>query len=285
MKLPLFQFVQAVRSSYWFVPSVMALGAIALGVVTVWLDSGPADGLFESIGWYQESKPEGARAVLSAIAGSMITVAGVVFSITVVAIAYAASQYGPRILTNFMSDRGNQVTLGTFIATFVYSIVVLRTIYGGDDGFVPQLAVVVAMLLALCSVAVLIYFIHHVPQSIHVNDVLARIGRQLISSVETIFPACFGDDPEERETPRKQLERLADERFGTGANFARIASEESGYVEAIDDDALIQCACKYDLTVRLLRSPGDFLYKGMPFALAWPRERVAQEARKDLRRV
>ena len=279
MRLPILQFWQAVRSSYWFVPSLMAIGAIALGAVVIWLDAGPAANLFEGISWYQKSKPEGARAVLSAIAGSMITVAGVVFSITIVAISYAATQYGPRILTNFMSDRGNQVTLGTFIATFLYSLVVLRTIYSGDSDFVPQLAVFVAMLLAACSIAVLIYFIHHVPESIHVNHVAARIGRQLIKSVEKNYPDCFGEAPEHPagkgvEQAAKRLER---------SEGAEIASHSVGYIQAVDEDRLLGVACKHGLVVRLLRTPGDFVYTGRPFAVAWPAQEVSDDAERELR--
>lgn len=283
MKLPLFQLWQAVRSSYWFVPSLMAVGAMILGAFMVWLDAGPASDLFEDVSWYQKSKPEGARAVLSAIAGSMITVAGVVFSITIVAISFAANQYGPRILTNFMSDRGNQVTLGTFIATFLYSVVVLRTIYSGDTEFVPQLAVMVAMLLALCSIAVLIYFIHHVPESIHVNHVIGRIGRQLHKSIDKHFPACFGEPPKQDGNERKGLEEMAADLFGEGVRPAEVGSRSAGYIQAMDEDQLLSTACKYDLVLRLLRTPGEFVYEGMPFALAAPADRVTDEARDALR--
>ena len=180
MRLRLFHIAESVRSSYWFVPAVMAAGALVLGVAAVWLDAGPGTQWLDHLGWYQKAKPEAAREMLSAIAASMITVAGVVFSITIVAIAFAAGQYGPRVLTNFMSDRGNQTTLGTFIGTFVYSLVVLRTIHSGDTAFVPQFAVLLGIFLALCSIAVLIFFVHHVPRSIHVNAVIGRIGEQLI---------------------------------------------------------------------------------------------------------
>lgn len=284
MKLPLLQFVQAVRSSYWFLPSVMALGAIAFGALMVWLDAGPAAGLLEPLGWYQQSKPEGARAVLSAIAGSMITVAGVVFSITIVAISYAASQYGPRILTNFMSDRGNQVTLGTFIATFVYSVVVLRTIQSGEQSsFVPQLALFGAMFLALCSLAVLIYFIHHVPQSIHVNHVVADIGRRLIASIDKAFPGCFGDPPERSDDEHERLQRAAEQLFGDGAPVAKVGSKSEGYIQVLDEDKLFGAACKHDIILCLVRAPGDFLYQEMPFALVSPPDRLTDEARDDLR--
>lgn len=282
MKLPFLQLWRSFRASYWFVPSLMVVLAIVLGAGMVWLDSGPASDALDGIGWYQQSKPEGAREVLSAIAASMITVAGVVFSITIVAISFAANQYGPRILTNFMGDRGNQITLGTFIATFVYAIVVLRTIYGGDDEFVPQLAVLVAMLLALCSIIVLIYFIHHVPESIHVNTITSRVGRQLISLVAKQFPACFGDAPEHSQEQLRRLQRAAKAAFD-GGTATEIRCRANGYLRAIDEDELLSVACEHDLLISIRLAPGSFVHEGRTIALAAPSERVSEEAAKSIR--
>jgi uncharacterized membrane protein len=261
----------------------MVLLAIVLGALMVWLDSGPAADFLDALGWYQQSKPQGAREVLSAIAASMITVAGVVFSITIVAISFAANQYGPRILTNFMSDRGNQVTLGTFIATFVYSIVVLRTIYSGDSEFVPQLAVMVAMLLALCSIAVLIYFIHHVPESIHINTITSRVGRQLISSIDKRFPACFGDPPEHSNEQEERLSRAAEAAFGSGGDAKPVECRANGYLQAIDDGHLLSVARNHGLMIAVQLAPGHFVYEGRIIALAAPSERVSEEVEKSMR--
>jgi uncharacterized membrane protein len=287
MKVAPFKFIQAIRASYWFVPSLMAAGAILLGIVMVWLDSGPADGLLSGIGWYQSVKPDGAHEVLSTIAGSMITVAGVVFSITIVALAYAASQYGPRVLSNFMEDRGNQVTLGTFIATFVYGLVVLRTIRGGDDGeFVPQLAVMVGLLFAIASIGVLIYFIHHVPQSIHVNNVVAHVGKQLIDSVEDRFPTFLGDPPDpglEVKNPSEEaVAVLMDKERAEGA-VATVKSNRTGYIQAVDDDALIALTRAYDVVVRLHYRPGNYLHAGRTLAEVWPAERLTDRGADELR--
>lgn len=272
----LLQSLQTLRASYWFVPSIMALLAIVLGAVTVWLDAGPAAGLFDDLGWYQTAKPDGAHQVLSTIAGSMITVAGVVFSITIVAIAYAASQYGPRILTNFMSDRGNQVTLGTFIATFVYCLVVLRTIRGGDDGgFVPQLAVMVGMLLALCSIGVLIFFIHHVPNSIQINNVVGHIGRKLVHAVETRFPEQIGD-------PGGEPNEAAEYALARGFGVATVCAASNGYIQAIDEGALMHVATKCDLVLRVDRRPGQFVFEKAPLLTAYPEASVGEEAREGI---
>ena len=283
MRLPLIRFWHSFRASYWFMPSLMVIVSTALGAFVIWLDAGPASDLLDGLGWYQQSKPDGAREVLSTIAGSMITVAGVVFSITIVAISYAANQYGPRILTNFMSDRGNQVTLGTFIATFVYSLVVLRTIYSGDEEFVPQLAVVVALLLALCSIAVLIYFIHHIPESIHVNSVAARVGRQLLAVIDDHFPACFGDAPDHTRSDENRFARLTKATFGSGGDVRAIDSNGTGYLQAIDEEHLMSVARKHDLIVSIRLAPGHFVYPGVDLAHAAPASRVTDEIADSLR--
>ena len=252
----------------------MAILAILLGILTVWLDAAPAAGLLDGLGWYQAAKPDGAREVLSTIAGSMITVAGVVFSITIVAIAYAASQYGPRILTNFMSDQGNQVTLGTFIATFVYCLVVLRTIRSGDESaFVPQISVMVGLLLALCSIGVLIYFIHHVPHSIHINTVVARIGKQLIDSVDERFPADIGMPLDECVATTGES-AIAETSLADGKAVATIHACTNGYIDAVDDEALLESARRKDLVLRLHHVPGDFILKGQVLISAWPASRL-----------
>jgi uncharacterized membrane protein len=285
MRSKLFNIVEAVQASYWFVPSIMAFAATLLGVLTVWLDAGPASDWLNDLGWYQSVKPDGAHEVLSTIAGSMITVAGVVFSITIVALAYASSQYGPRVLTNFMTDRGNQVTLGTFIATFVYCLVVLRTIRGGDEEFVPQLAVMVGMALGLASIGVLIYFIHHVTQSIHINHVAARIGHQLIAGVDQRFPRFIGDPPDERQRVTDHSREAAAALNGAGDSrrVAQVKGTATGYVQAVDDERLMTEARKHDIVLRLRYRPGDYLHAGRTLMEAWPTERVSEEAAEGLR--
>lgn len=270
------------QASYWFVPAIMAFLAIVLGGVTVWLDAGPAAGLFDGLGWYQKAKPDGAHEVLSTIAGSMITVAGVVFSITIVAIAFAAGQYGPRILTNFMSDRGNQITLGTFIATFVYCLVVLRTIRAGDESeFVPQLAVMVGLLLALCSIAVLIFFIHHVPSSIHINSVAARIGRQLLRLIHDQFPD-LGDPKELPYASDAAL--IAAQPNIECREAAEVFAPGNGYIEAVDDDALMDTAQSRGLSVRVHHQPGEYILRGQTLLSAASAQSLTEETVKTLQR-
>ena len=142
-----------------------------------------------AVGGCQTGGTSGAREVLSSVASSIISVAATAFSITIVALQLAASNYSPRLLRNFMQDTGNQVVLGTFIGTFVYCLLVLRTIRGdGDDynQFVPQVSVTVALLLALASISVLIYFIHHAATIIQVSHIIMEVG--MVESREAITP-------------------------------------------------------------------------------------------------
>jgi len=275
--------LQDIRSSYWFVPAIMACVALILGATIVYVDARVGSGWLDGLTWYQSNKPDGAQAVLSTIAGSAITVAGVVFSITIVSVSFAASQYGPRVLTNFMADRGNQITLGTFIATFLYCLIVLRTIRSGDEGdFVPDLAIIVALLLALCSIAVLIFFIHHVPRSIHVNSVVAGIGRQLIASFEKRFPEFDGRGTAARHLDEVTVPAALLDGSAQPHGAARIPSRGTGYIEAIDDERLMELASRSKLVLRLQYQPGDYIHAGRTFALAWPPEHIADELMERL---
>ena len=137
---------------------------------------------------------EGSRGLLAAIASSMITVAGVTFSITIVALALASSQYTSRILRNFMRDRTNQTVLGVFVGVFAYCLVVLRTIRGGDEGaFVPALAVLGALLLAFVAIGFLIFFIHHIAASIQATSIIAAVAGETFEAVDRLFPTEVGD--------------------------------------------------------------------------------------------
>jgi uncharacterized membrane protein len=143
------KFWDSLHSSYWFLPTIFVFAAIALAFTMLWLDVQGYYGFIEEWGWMYTVGTDGAREVLSAVASSTIGVAGTAFSITIVALQLASSNFGPRLLRNFMQDTGNQIVLGTFLGTFIYSLVVLQTIRGdGDDfdKFVPQLSVTVGLL-------------------------------------------------------------------------------------------------------------------------------------------
>lgn len=293
MKARLLRLVDVLRHSYWFVPTLMALVATLLAGAMVAWDTTAGPRWLERVPWVHEAHPGGARLVLSAIGGSMITVAGTVFSVTIAAVVYASGQYGPRLLTNFMSDRGNQVTLGTFIATYVYCLLVLRTVRSPDEtgsgvGFVPNLAVFVGVVLALCSIAVLIFFIHHVPSRIHISSVIEDVGHRLLTDITARFPRFIGAPLAEGETGAGPVAANdVPAVFGDGPHRDRpapaaIPATRTGYIQAIDDSTLLACASRFDLVLRLQYQPGDFVHAGRTLVEAWPPERCTDEATDTL---
>ncbi|MEL7088204.1 MAG: DUF2254 domain-containing protein, partial [Planctomycetota bacterium] len=233
----------------------------------------------------------GARAMLSTIAGSMIGVAGVTFSMTMVTVSFAAGQIGPRLMQNFMRDRGNQITLGTFIATFMYCLMVLRAVRSGENpggsveagvaAFVPQLSLLVALLLAVCSVGVLIYFIHHVPESINVSHVIAGVGRELERMVDSQFPDRIGAGTDEALGKKAEADAYAERMRDTVAVLAK----RTGYIRAVDEDAVMTLARTQDLFIRLEFRPGDFVQAGQTLMLVGPAERIGQNLSQDCRDV
>lgn len=287
MQPRLLKLLDTIRSSYWFIPTMMAMAAIIMGAGMVYLRVQIGSDWLMDFRWYQANTASGAREVLSTIAGSAITVAGVVFSITIVTVSFAVGQYGPRVLSNFMRDRGNQITLGTFIATFLYCIIVLRTIRGGngDSEFVSDVAIIIALVLALCSIAVLIFFIHHIPHSIHANTLVAKIGRQIVAAFGRLYPEFIGEAGDADRSSANALRvpaalggNLVALGWGAGQQVTAICSPRTGYIETVDDDELMPAACAHDLVLHLDCQPGDFIHTGRVFARASPRERVTDEA-------
>ena len=160
------------RTNFWFIPSLMVAASVILANLALKVDENMGkDNWFLKFQVTVNRGPEGSRALLSMLAGSMITIASLTFSITIVSLQLASTQFGPRLIRNFMRDRGNQFTLGAFISTFVFSLLVLRTVNGTEDNsFVPHLSVSAAVLMALLSIGVLIYFINHTAHSIQVES-------------------------------------------------------------------------------------------------------------------
>ncbi|WP_414623201.1 DUF2254 domain-containing protein [Calothrix sp. CCY 0018] len=249
----------SINSSYWFVPAVMMIGAIAIAFGLLRLDRLGYYGPLEKWGWIYTGSADGARGVLSSVAGSTIGITATAFSITIVALQLASSNFGPRILRSFMQDVGNKVVLGTFISTFVYSLLVLRAIYGSAEDinqFVPHLSVTVGIILAVICTAVLIYFIHHASTIIQVSYVISQISQELDEAIERLFPQKIGyTEPE-----HKYSEALIPEDFDREAFPIRASTK--GYVQAIDTDKLMDIACKHNLMVKILTRPGKFVIKG-----------------------
>lgn len=265
------------RSSYWFLPGLMASAAIVLSFVTVAVDQRFPTVLDElGIG---SGGVDGARGLLETAAGSLITVAGVSFSIAIVLMSLAASQFGPRLLRTFMRDKGNQVVLGVFVATFLYCLLVLRTIRSDDSGglFVPHLSVSISVVLTVASLAVFIYFIHHAAQLIQVSHIIASVGRDLEDVIDRVVPdeRTTEDDGQNTATPSTPPMPPARGR--------PVRADSAGYVQLIDHQSLLDAAVERDLLVRLTVRAGSHVVPATVLAEVWPAERVDDAAADAIR--
>jgi uncharacterized membrane protein len=252
----------------------MAAAAIVLSFVLNKVDTQLNAQTIREFGFLYTFGAEGARAILSAIASSMITVAGLTFSITMLTLQLASSQFGPRLLRNFMRDRGNQIVLGTFIATFVYCLLVLRTVRGTEgSSFVPHISVAFGVLLALASIAVLIYFIHHVANGIRIETLLTELAAETRAAIDRLYPERLGrDSPASTDEP---AQHPIPNCFDDEAKAVRPAA--SGYVQHVDVDALMRLATEHDLILRADVAPGSFVTERGLIATAYPRDRVSDE--------
>lgn len=274
MRVQIFKYWDRVRSSFWFLPAVMAGGAVALSFASVSVDDQVTDWLLRNWGWAFTGGAEGASAVLGTVAGSMITLAGVVFSMTLVALSLASSQLGPRLLRNFMRDTPTQIVLGTFVSTFLYCLLVLRTIRRVEEiAFVPHLSVTLGVLFAVVSVGVLIYFIHHVSISMQANEIVARVGTELIEGLDRLFPEHIGGEARQASKPTPDIGLL-----DTFDREARpVGSAGDGYVQFIDAEVLMSLAIQEDMVIRIERRPGHYVVAGCPLVLVSPGNRVVEE--------
>lgn len=266
------------RSSLWFVPTSLSLAVIVLAVVMVRLDIAVGFSIVRQAPWAAMA-PSAARAVLSAIAGAMVTSTSLVFSITIVAVSIAASQFGSRLIRTFRNNRVTHWTLGAFVATSLYCLLLLVVVREGEDAqFVPYLAVYLGILFAICCLGILIYFIHDTAVSVQAPSIVGASARDLDSAVERLFPFRLGEPSSEAEmetSGREQLARLD----GDGEV---VLSTREGYVQAVDTDTLMDVACEREIVVELLARPGTFLTRDLPLAKVWSQESPGDDIAKAI---
>jgi uncharacterized membrane protein len=266
---------EVLRTNLWLVPAVEVIASVALFAGTTLLDRAAYHGTIHvPPSWVISGTADAARQILTAIAAAVITVVGVVFSIILVTLTLASTQFGPRMLRNFIRDRATQVTLGTFVATFVYAVLVLVSIGPGSAGdFVPHIGVTVTLGLMVADLGILIYFIHHTAASIQLPNVIASIARDLSEAIETqggadgkTVAANRGDSG---PTP---TELLALMEMGGGV----VRAPASGYLQFIRHRILVRLAAEAGAVISLDYRPGHFIVQGHRFALVWPPEAVTR---------
>ena len=261
-----------IENSLWFLPALVTAASILGAFATLEIDRRYRleNGLLAS--WVFGGGVEGARGVLSAIAGTMMTVTALVFSITIVALQVAASQLTPRALRSIMADRGNQVVLGFFVATFTYALIVLRAVRSPLEDrseFVPALSVAVAIALALISVALLIFFMHHSANALRTSVVIGRIFDETRGLIDSLYPEDVGEP--------------ANERPAHPGMPTSVRADRPGYLQAIDADALFALAEKQRLTIDLAPAIGAFVLPFSPITAVWSDAPVSDEIADEIR--
>ncbi len=257
MKTKLKHLHEKLFATYWFIPSLMCLLVIAAAYGILAVDASvEAAGGWGGGRWIEVNTAEGAREFLSTIASSTITLAGVIFSITILALSFASSQYGPRLLRNFMRDRASQLVLGTFVSTYLYCLLILRTVGGGaGEPSVPHTAIVGALVLALVTTSVLIFFIHHVARAIQVSTIVSGVGRDLDKLIQEYAHRAL----EQPSSP----DPLASIR---GQHGHPVGSRCDGYVQALSYEQLVEAATAGEGTIEMHVAPGDYLSRGQRLA-------------------
>ncbi len=269
---------EELRTTLWVVPSILIVVSVLLFIVTFEIDVAAFHDRLILPSWIRTGSPDAERQVLIAIAASVITVVGVVFSITILALTLASQQFGPRMMRNFVRDIGNQITLGVFVGTFVYSVLALVSINSLSEKFVPYLSTSVAEALSLVDIAVLIYFIHHIAKSIQLPEVIAGIADDLMQSIDAEFPEGVGADAE----PASQLhagKSVPDLLTLIEERGAAVPSQVSGYIQYVGYSQLIAIARRTDSVIRLEHRPGHYLATGRSLAIVWPRGAAPEVAR------
>jgi uncharacterized membrane protein len=266
---------EALRTNLWVIPVAETAAVVALFVVTYSIDRSAYDGRIHFPSWVISGTADVARVLLATVAAAIITVVGIVFSITIVALTLASTQFGPRMLRNFVRDPGTQLSLGTFVASFCYAMISLVSVGGGPHGdFVPHLSITVTLLFTLFDVAVLIYFLNHIATMIQLPVMIANIATTLVNEVTAMegTDACLvgaARGPSHDEL----LQRLAED-------GAEIRTPDSGYLQVIRHDVLVKIATKADAVVQLPYRPGHFMVAGQVMARVWPPEAAGSVAER-----
>ena len=255
--MPLRKYWTTVRDSLWFIPAlwVIASAILAFGMITIDRRTPEFAASFPLV---FGGGAEGARGLLSSIAGSMITVAGVTFSITIVALQLASSQLSPRVLRNFMSDRSSQVVLGAFIGAFTYSILVLRSIRSEQDdiaAFVPSVAVSVGIGFSLVALGMFVYFIHHIASRIQLSSIVGKIADETTEQVRSEWT-----EADENAGPAG----LPDEEPG------QVTADGSGYLQLMDFGQLHEIATEHLIVIRVEVKLGSWVQEDAPLFAVWP---------------
>jgi uncharacterized membrane protein len=240
------------REGYWVIPALCLLAAGALAVLLVRLDEALQQ---QGVPMAFAGGPDSARSLLSTISTSMLSLTALTFSITMVVLQLASSQFSPRAIPTFLRDRQNQLTLGVFLATYVYALLALREIRGPEapvDQFVPGLTIGLAFVLVLVSIGFFVAYIHHIANSIQVASILQRISGEARLAMRREYDANH-----EGVQPVIPAPAVTE-------GLTVVPAEHAGTLASVDVTRLVGVAEERDVLVRVLVRPGDFIPRGAP---------------------
>jgi uncharacterized membrane protein len=276
MRARLRDLLENIAASLWLVPTLLALLAARLATLTLFLDE-RVTALGGLQPWLFGGTASAARSLLSSIAGSLITVIALAFSSTIIAIQQASSQFSPRVIRNFMRDKINQITFGSYVATFVYALLILRQVRdepGSGSGFVPALSITVALVLALICVGLLIYFIHHTASSLQVATISAAVHHDLRQGIARLYPQNIAEASRERDEQPPTVPQAPP----TGiAHSTRV-----GFLRNIDEEALFANLPDDATFARVRTQIGTFVFAGSGLVEVWSVEPFSREAEEGL---
>ncbi|WP_292566821.1 DUF2254 domain-containing protein [Methylomonas sp.] len=258
MRTWLIHFWEYLRNSYWLIPVIMLVTAIALSYGLLEADTRINLSRLDGFGWLVFTSSDGALAVLSTIAASTFAAATLTFSVTMVTLSLTSSQFGPRLLRNFLRDPVNQFVFGAFIATFVYCLLIMRGMVVADKQ-IPSISISLALVFVLSDSIIFIGFIHHLTWSIRIERIAFEIGQEFIEAIHRFLPQPYAENERPSRVPSLPKDTAT-----------VIRSEAFGYVQAINDSTLLALAENEEITIELLFKPGHYVLPGAPIANIWP---------------
>ena len=269
MKTRLFNIFEKLRSGFWFLPGIITLLGAVLAIICLRIDATVEVGaVFDKFRWFKEATADGIRSLLTTIATSVLTIAGVSFSVTSVSFQLASQQFGSRLVRNFIRAPQTQTVLGALLGTFIFCALVLRATQGGENANVPQISGMMALVLSMISLALFIRFIDHTAQSIQADHVIRNVYDDLDSLIEQRFPTSK-PDPAPATLPDNLL--------------VEVSSDMTGYIEAIGSERLVKIATEHDVIIHVCHRAGDFVHNGAVLAKVHatpnPREASSDEDR------
>lgn len=270
-------FWKEIMATFWFLPVLILGFSIFLSIALVSLDTAVTISHEGWIRFFLVNSSDSARSILSTISGAMIGVAGTVFSVVLVALTLASSQFGPRLIKNFMYVRLNQIVLGSYVATYLYCLLVLNAIRDNDGyTFIPSISILVAILAAMLNIILLIIFIHQIAVSIQADRVISDISEFIEKQVETLFPEKIGKQTNDHE--KIDAKKII-------SNYNHVISvrpPKSGYLQYVDNETLIKTLSKHNSVLELKYRPGDFLVKGAEIGKLYSGELWEADSLEDL---